>query len=116
MIGALRTLWIHNRILLIAFMAAVILALFFGTRAVIFAVHWNDPAMRDQPIQGWMTPRYVAHSWHVPPEVIRGALPQIPDGEGRRQSLSDIAKDTGIPLPDLITHVSDAIELHRDAQ
>ena len=61
----------------------------------MFTVYWSDPAHRNQNIAGWMTPRYVGHSWQVPPEVIATALGLTQDGSGRRITLADIAESQG---------------------
>jgi hypothetical protein len=92
---------------------ALAATLFFAGRATMFAVYWADPAHRDQPIQGWMTPRYVAMSWDLPPEVLHEALgPAMPE-PGARKTLAEIAADTGIPLPRLAGQIEAAAEAHR---
>lgn len=95
---------------------ALAATLFFAVRAAMFAVYWADPAHRDQPIQGWMTPRYVAMSWDLPPEVLREALgPAMPE-PGERRTLAEIAADTGIPLPRLAEQIEAAAEAHHAGQ
>ena len=48
-------------------------------RAVSSAIYWNNN--RDEPIQGWMSVGFVAHSYHVPPRLLYQAigLPPKPD-------------------------------------
>ena len=70
MIRTFRKLWATNRLLLMGFTAAFAITLFFGIRVISSAIYWNDPAHRNQTIEGWMTIRYVANSWQVPPKVI----------------------------------------------
>lgn len=112
---ALTRLWTHHKALLLSFLAAGAVALFFAARLLYFTLYWADPDHRDQQIAGWMTPRYVAHSWNVPPEVIRDALMILPqDGQGR-VSLEKLARETGVPLPELIDRVKAAIATHRGA-
>ena len=50
------------------------LTTFFAVRLVASWIYWNDPAHRDVEIAPWMTPRYVAHSWRLPPEVVAETL------------------------------------------
>ena len=86
-------------------------AVFFAVRLTLFTIYWADPAHREQAIEGWMTPGYVARSWDVPPEVIRAALPPPSDlHPGTRPTLDRIAEDAGIPLPDLIAALTAAID------
>jgi hypothetical protein len=104
--AALRYLWMHHRWGVIGFGAALILALLFAVRLTVFTLYWADPAHRNQPIAGWMTPGYVARSYDVDPAVIRAALPITP---AARSTLADIAERSSIPLPVLLTHIDDAI-------
>jgi len=94
-------LWRNHRIASLAFALVAALTIGFAIRSALFAFYWSDPASRDQQVQGWMTPRYVAHSWKVPPEVMQAALGEValPD---RRRTLEDIAADRGVPLGELI--------------
>jgi hypothetical protein len=105
---ALAYLWRHHRPALIGFRLALAVALVFAVRLTVFTIYWSDPAHREQPVAGWMTPGYVARSWDVPPEVIRAALPVLPEA-GRRPTLAQIAEAEGIPLPDLIAGIEAAI-------
>lgn len=112
MAGALGFLWRHHRIALLSFSAVLVLTVFFGVRAVLFGVYWSDPAHRDQSIQGWMTPRYIAQSWSVPPEIVGAALGLPPD-PGKRIRLEDLAAEQGVPLPVLAAQVEAAIAAFR---
>ncbi|VVT10587.1 conserved hypothetical protein [Sphingomonas sp. EC-HK361] len=68
---------------------------------------WN--AHRDEPIEGWMSIGFVAHSYHVPPYVLEQAigLPPGPPPDHRR--LARIAADTGVPLATLKARLLNAI-------
>jgi hypothetical protein len=74
-------------------------ALFFAVRLTVFTIYWSDPAHRDQAVEGWMTPGYVARSWDVDPEVIRAALPPPPDGTPDRRPTLDAIAGRGRPPP-----------------
>lgn len=95
-------LWTHHRLLLAGFVLALAITLFFAFRLIAFAIYWNDPAHREQPIAGWMTPRYIAHSWHLPPEDVRAALNLTPDRTEGRITLIEIAEQRGVPVSELI--------------
>lgn len=109
--SALAHLWRHHRIALIAFVAAAGVTLFFAVRMAVFTLYWADPRHHEQPLAGWMTLHYVAHSWHVPPDaVIAGAGVGAPDDRPRRaRSLAEIARDEGVPLSTLIARLQKAI-------
>jgi hypothetical protein len=105
-------LWREHRVLLVAFVAAVLLAVFFGARAIWFAVYWADPAHRDQAPKGWMTPGYVARSWDVPREVMAEALGIDPE-PGRHRTLADIARARGVTVEALAEEIADAVAGYR---
>jgi hypothetical protein len=110
----IRDLWTRHRWLLLGFLAAVTLALLFAIRVAISLQDW--PEERDADIEGWMTPRYVALSWDVPPEVVAGALALARDGRGRRVTLEELAKDRGVPVEDLVAALEAAITAFRASQ
>ncbi|MCG6902635.1 MAG: hypothetical protein LJE68_08140 [Rhodobacter sp.] len=98
------------------FMLALAMTAFFAIRTVFFVVYWADPAHRDQALQGWMTPGYVAHSWDVPKDLLAETLGIPAERTGQRRTLSDIAAGRDIALPVLIDLLNDAIAGHRAAQ
>lgn len=108
----MRRLWRENRLVFIGFVLAAALTLFFATRLTLNWIYWNDPAHRDQEIAGWMTPRYVAHSWRIPPEVLAGTLGLEP-GPGRPPTLSEIAAARGTTVEALAAAIEAAAERHR---
>lgn len=105
-------LWREHRLLVLIFAAAVLLAALFAVRAAVFWTHWSDPENRDQPLAGWMTPGYVARSWHVDRGVVAEALGLEP-GAGRGMTLAEIAEAQGVPLSELEARLIDAIEAAR---
>ncbi|MGR6432539.1 hypothetical protein [Rhizobium sp. PAMB 3182] len=97
--NAIRTLWHKNRMLVLAFVLMAAITLFFAVRFVLFALYWNDPAHWNQPLEGWMTMGYVAHSYHVDPRDIDAGLDLAKPHE--RQTLEQIARDNGMTLEEL---------------
>ena len=111
MTSAVRTLWKDHRLLLAGFLLALAVMLFFAVRSVMFWVYWADPAHREEPIAGWMTPRYVAHSWSIPPEVLRDAL-AVP-ADARRLTIDALAEARGVPTDEIIRQIEAVIATQR---
>lgn len=103
-----RRMWQHAPGLTVALAAALVLSLVFAFRLTFDAMHWNDTPEND-PLAGWMTPRYVAHSWDLPPETVAEALALDRDGSGGRVTLNDIAEARGVPVDTLIDALEAAI-------
>lgn len=99
--------------------ATVILALalsasaIFATRATVFWLTRPPAAERFLPVAPWMTPRYVARSWHVPPKLVAEAIQApMPPPKGP-MSLSQIAQMRGVPVDQVIAEAQAAIDAFR---
>ena len=110
----LLAIWRRHPALMTGFVAALVLTLFFSARMMMFSIYWSNPMHRDQTLAGWMTPRYVAHSWRVDPDLMRAAIGPVQNPD-RRRNLADIAAEQGIPLADLIARIQTAISASREA-
>lgn len=75
-----------------AFAFALAFTGYHVVRAVANAVYWHQH--RDEPIEGWMTVGYVAHSYRVPPHVLQMAL-GLPPAPPDRRPLDHVAADQG---------------------
>ena len=106
MIALLGQIWARHKFLLFAFILALAVTIFFATRFVFFSIYWSDPAHRNQPLEGWMTPRYVARSYHQPVEVIISLLEISPEDFKRRPTLAIIARAKGEPLDVLLANLA----------
>ncbi len=105
--------WRRRPIITTGFALAVVFTGLFAVRAVTMMVYWSDPDHRDQAIQGWMTPRYVAQSWHLPPRVMYEAL-GTEEMPGRRKTLGDIAAERGISVKELSDQITRAADSFRE--
>ena len=117
MIARIKRLWSANPILLIAFTGALLAFGFFGVQTAAKAIYWWDPAHRDQPLEGWMTPRYVSHSYGIPPELLFPVfgLKHEPRGDDEarskgRMTLTSIAAANDVTLADLQVRVNELAE------
>lgn len=106
----LKRLWRTNRWLALSFLLTLTLALFFIIRAGVFFVYWQNHA--DEPVEGWMTVRYIARSYRVDPKIVHDAIGLPKTGPDRRP-LIKIARETGQPLDTLTLTILKAIEADR---
>lgn len=114
MISRIQMLWAHHRIAFLAFVILLAAAGFFAFNAIAAAIYWNDPRHQDQALEGWMTPRYVAQSYDIPPKVLGAALYFDPTAAPRRRRLEDIAAANGVTLETLQQRVTDATAAFRE--
>ena len=98
-------LWREHRLPLLVFVGGAAVALFFAARLVVFTLYWSDPAHRQQTPDGWMTPGYIARSWHVPREDLSRHLGLEP-GPDTHLTLAEIAGARGIPVETLLNEVA----------
>ena len=112
----IKDIWAHHKLAIVALLVVVTLAGVFGVRSVSQMVYWSNPDKLDQPLQGWMTPRYVGRSYDVPPEVVQRAFdlerPTIP----RRISLDTIAAEQEVSLSELQQRLDEAVAEFRAAE
>lgn len=76
-------------------MLCLVAALGFAGRAAYLLHYWSDPAHQAQPLEPWMTPRYVARSYAVDPRALGAALGVRPD-RGTRPTLGALAAERGL--------------------
>lgn len=93
-------------LVVVAFFLSLSVAVFFAVRAVRSAVYWHYH--QDEPIRGWMTVGYVAHSYHVPPHVLYQAL-GLPHRPPDKRPLREIAKAQNRSMEEIRTILLDAI-------
>lgn len=96
--GAIADLWHRHPAILTAFVLALAVTLVFGIRFAVSALYWSDPAHRMQGPEPWMTPRYIARSWDRDAAEIAAAVGLGPETRGERPTLSEIARQRGVPV------------------
>jgi hypothetical protein len=101
MTAAGRPVWRRHPWLTAVFVLAVVLAFGFAARTVRLALDWDEAP---PPVEGWMTPRYIVHSYDIDPEVLARVLDKQP-GESPHDTLAEIAKARGMAVADLAAAV-----------
>jgi len=107
-IAFVKRLWAAAPVATVILGLALVATGFFAVRMVAFSIYWHDPAHRQQQIAGWMTPGYVANSWHVPREVVLEAI-DAPRNPGHPLNLADIAAMQGKTADEVIAEAQAAI-------
>lgn len=86
--------------------AGLVALVWFGGRFVSEVLYFSDPAHREQPLAGWMSPRYVARSWDLPPDVVADVM-QLAPGH-RHTTLDQVAARQNITIKELQRRVEAA--------
>lgn len=116
MLGRLRFLWSEHRLALSAFAVVLVVLVFFTVRTTTSMIYWMDPDHQDQPLEAWMTPRYVAMSYDIPPDVLGPALYLDPDAPRERITLGRIASERSLTVAQLQVRVDAAASAWRATQ
>lgn len=115
MFAFLRRIWQAAPVATVILGGALAVSLFFAIRLVAFWIYWADPAHRDQAIEPWMTPGYVAHSWGIQREIAFETLGLTPNPGGPR-TMRELAEAQGISVAQLAQDLQAAIDAFRAAQ
>lgn len=107
MIAKYKHLWRVAPIATALLSLSIVVLLIFTLRLGMF--FFRPPPPKDVVIEPWMTPGFVAHSWHIPPDVMGAAMQIEPRKGGRPQNLEYIAEQKGIPVDQLIADIEAAI-------
>jgi hypothetical protein len=108
-------LWADHKLLFLAFVLAVFLTLMFAMRAIMFLVIWSDPARRNQPLEPWMTPYYIAHSYDLEPDTVLQMI-GIKAPKRMHPTLEWIAKTNGRSTADLIADLTRQLDARKIAK
>ena len=100
MLNRLKYLWQNHKLLLLAFVLAAAATLMFAVRLVVVTVYFSNPDHQNQPLEGWMTPRYVAYSYGLEADEFEQVLGIDPTVVSR-MNLRDILKEQDLTLEQL---------------
>lgn len=99
--------------MLLALLMAVAWTGYYVARTVERSRYWAQH--RDEPIVGWMSVGYVAHSYDVPPPLLYRAL-RLPPHPPDKRPLNQIARRQNRPVRALVGELQVAISQYRSAQ
>ena len=91
----------------LAFLLAIAGTFVFAYRA---GRHVRQIRTENEPIRGWMSVPFIAHTHHVPASVLFQAIGVHPREPHDRRSVRQIAHDLNRPVPELIAHLQRAID------
>lgn len=102
-------LWRGHPVLTLAFALALVALGFFGARALTFAVTLAWRA--EQPVAGWMTPRYIQRTYDLPREDVAAIL-GVDQASEARMPVDALARASGRPLAEVLGALEAAIAAH----
>lgn len=102
--------WNRRVVLILALVLVGLLTANFAVRA--FQHTQRLRTRPDEPIQAWMNVPYIAHSYHVPPNVVAQAIGLSPDRRDRRP-LHEIAAEQGRTVDALKADILAAVQQER---
>lgn len=110
----LKYIWEHQKLPLLIFLIAIGASLHFSVQFIARTAYFNDPKHKQQPIEAWMTPRYVGMSYRLPPSEMADVL-QLTPAAGPRPRMGEIAAALGLSLAEVESLVkSRAAQFHGD--
>ena len=111
-LSPLRHLWSHHKVLFLTFCVALVTGIFFAARLALFTIYWSDPAHRFQPLEGWMTPGYIARSYQLDPEIVQDIL-AIGTDNPKAMTLSKLAKSRGLSQDAFINDLQTQLDAYK---
>src|SRR6185369_4345125 len=102
----LKTFNWRQRLVAAAFLFVLGFTGFYVYRVVRDAIYWQYH--EDEPIQGWMTVDYVAHSYHVPPHILYKSL-GLPHKPPNKNPLFEIANTQNRSMDEIKAILQDTI-------
>lgn len=91
----------------LAFLLAIAGTFVFAYRA---GQHARQIRTENEPIRGWMSVPFIAHTHHVPASLLFQAIGVLPREPHDRRSVRHIARDLNRPVPELIAQLQRAID------
>lgn len=99
--------WRRTLAIGLAFVLAIAGTFVFASRV---GRHVRQMRAENEPIHGWMTVPFIAHTHHVPASVLFQAIGVHPQEPHDRRSVRHIARDLNRPVPELIDQLQRAVD------
>ena len=93
-------------VIALAFLLAIAGALLFASRASRQAHHFRTA---NEPIHGWMSIPFIAHTHHVPASVLFEAIGVQPLQPHDHRSVRHIAHELKRPVPEVVAQLQRAL-------
>jgi hypothetical protein len=91
----------------LAFLLAIAGTVVFASRA---GRHVRQIRTENEPIRGWMSVPFIAHTHHVPTSALFQAIGVVPREPRDRRSVRQIARDTNRPVTEVIAQLQRAVD------
>jgi hypothetical protein len=104
----------NNKIPLGILGVSIVAFAYFSSGFVANLVYFADPRHQNQPLEGWMTPRYVGMSYDLPPNILDDVMELRPKVD-KRKPLTKVVEDMGITLSELNKRIIAAQEAHLES-
>lgn len=105
----------QNRLLVVVFLAALLIAGWFAFNVIANFVFFNDPRNQDGDLKGWMNPHFISEMYDLPRPVIEDIL-ELPANGRQGRPLKDIAAELGLTMDELTERVRDGAAAYRSGQ
>jgi hypothetical protein len=102
--------WVRALAVGLAFVLAITATFVFAYRAGRRARHLRA---EEEPIRGWMSVPFIAHTHHVPAEALFAAIGVQPREPRDRRSVRHLARELHRPVPQVIAELERAIHAAR---
>lgn len=97
----------------VAYALAILATAVFGLRAAWYA--WELAERAEQPVAGWMTPRYILAVYEVDPKALAAILNIDPD-QDPRESVARLAASSGLSTESVLRDITALIDESRDPE
>ena len=101
-------------VLATAFLLAALAALIFAANVLWGVIYWQ--VHENEPIEPWMTVGYIGRSWDLPPREIDRVAGLPAPVHGHPFTLTEIARQRGVPVSEVIAEVEAALAELRDRE
>lgn len=96
-----------------AYALAILATAVFALRAVWYA--WELAERAEQPVAGWMTPRYILVVYEVDPRALAAIL-NIDSDQDPRESVARLAASAGLSTDAVLRDITALIDASRDPE